>query len=342
MRDIVRGRYPLAEPGCGLTVLSMEGGEITLFGSCVKIKTTGKDSYDTIEDAPESRPVVDQADANLWNGLKVSSFFAVLGSVALFGATIATGGTALILLGGACIAGGASISTGVYSVSSYGKDKLTGSYTSESDFNAGLSESAFRGASAGATVFGIAVCPPAGAAAAQLAGGGTAAAASAGVVDTLVSVIPQIIGIEAAAEMLAQAGKAMLSKPPDGGDAAGGEEEGVYIENGESKGVKGLVGKEFEEYLTDTIGGEGSFKIDGREFDGGIGNRWWEAKSGNYWELLQKNPAALNKFKSDMGHRLRIATQNGATYELFSNTPIPESIKQWLLDKGIYFTELIN
>ena len=94
-----------------------------------------------------------------------------------------------------------------------------------------MSESAFRRASAGATVFGIAVCPPAGAAAAQLAGGGTAAAASAGAVDTLVSVIPQIIGIEAAAEMLAQAGKAMLSKPPDGGDAAGGEEEGVYIEN---------------------------------------------------------------------------------------------------------------
>lgn len=82
-----------------------------------------------------------------------------------------------------------------------------------------MSESAFRGASAGATVFGIAVCPPAG------------AAASAGAVDTLVSFIPQIIGIEAAAEMLAQAGKAMLSKPPDGGDAVGGEEEGVYIEN---------------------------------------------------------------------------------------------------------------
>ena len=82
-----------------------------------------------------------------------------------------------------------------------------------------MSESAFRRASAGATVFGIAVCPPAG------------AAASAGAVDTLVSFIPQIIGIEAAAEMLAQAGKAMLSKPPDGGDAVGGEEEGVYIEN---------------------------------------------------------------------------------------------------------------
>ena len=85
-----------------------------------------------------------------------------------------------------------------------------------------MSESAFRRASAGATVFGIAVCPPAG------------AAASAGAVDTLVSFIPQIIGIEAAAEMLAQAGKAMLSKPPDGDDAVGGEEEGVYIEDGNS------------------------------------------------------------------------------------------------------------
>ncbi len=65
MSEFMKQRYPLAEPGCGLTVLSMEGGEITLFGSCVKIKTTGK-------------------------------------------------------------------------------DKLTGSYTRESDFNAGLSESAFR------------------------------------------------------------------------------------------------------------------------------------------------------------------------------------------------------
>lgn len=207
MSDIASGRYSLADPGCGLTVLSMEGGEITLFGSCVKITTTGQDSYDTIEDAPENRPTVDQADVNLWHGLKVSSFFAFLGSVALFGATIATGGTALILLGGACIAGGASISTGVYSVSSYGKDKLTGSYTSESEFNAGLSESAFRGASAGAEVFGMIVYPPAGAAIAQVAGGGTAAAVSAGAVDTYISVIPQVVGIEAVTEMLAQGGR---------------------------------------------------------------------------------------------------------------------------------------
>ena len=30
------------------------------------------------------------------------------------------------------------------------------------------------------------------------------------------------------------------------------------------------------------------------------------------------------------------------TYEIFSNTPIPESIKQWLTKKGIAFTELLD
>lgn len=43
-----------------------------------------------------------------------------------------------------------------------------------------------------------------------------------------------------------------------------------------------------------------------------------------------------------MGDRLRIATENGTIYEVFSNTPIPESIKQWLTKKGITFTELLN
>lgn len=58
--------------------------------------------------------------------------------------------------------------------------------------------------------------------------------------------------------------------------------------------------------------------------------------------MLEKNPNELAKFKSDMGNRLKIATENGATYEIFANTPIPESIKQWLTKKGIKFTELID
>ncbi len=122
-------------------------------------------------------------------------------------------------------------------------------------------------------------------------------------------------------------------------------ESGVNIRGAGDEGrisAKGLIGHDFEDYLSKTIGGEGSFSVGGRDFDGGIGNRWWEAKSGNYWSMLEENPNKLAKFKSDMGDRLRIATENGATYEIFSNTPIPESVKQWLTKKGITFTELLD
>ena len=106
--------------------------------------------------------------------------------------------------------------------------------------------------------------------------------------------------------------------------------------------AKGLLGKEFEDYLTETIGGEGSFKVDGREFDGGVGSRWWEAKSGDYWNHIKGNPRLLNNFYSDMGDRLRIAKEHGATYELFSNTPIPDFIKDWLTKHGIRFAEILD
>lgn len=58
--------------------------------------------------------------------------------------------------------------------------------------------------------------------------------------------------------------------------------------------------------------------------------------------MLENNPQKLAKFKSDMGNRLAIAKENGATYELFSNRPIPESIKFWLDNKGIPFTETLR
>lgn len=127
-------------------------------------------------------------------------------------------------------------------------------------------------------------------------------------------------------------------KAGDGGEVAGAAAK--ILEEGVS--AKGLIGHDFEDYLSKAIGGDGSFTIGGRDFDGGVGSRWWEAKSGSYWTMLEENPRKLEKFKSDMGDRLKIATENGATYELFSNTPIPESIKQWLTKKGIPFTELLD
>ncbi len=108
------------------------------------------------------------------------------------------------------------------------------------------------------------------------------------------------------------------------------------------KGAKGLFGTDFEEYLTKNIGGNGSFSVGGRDFDGGIGKRWWEAKSGPYWENRVNDPKAIAKFKSDMGDRLKIAEENGATYELFSNTPIPEVFKVYLDKKGIPYTEILE
>lgn len=71
-------------------------------------------------------------------------------------------------------------------------------------------------------------------------------------------------------------------------------------------------------------------------------NRWWEAKSGQFWKMLEDNPKELSRFKDAMGQRKRIAADNGASYELFSNTPIPDSIKEWLTKKGIPFTEILH
>ena len=42
-----------------------------------------------------------------------------------------------------------------------------------------------------------------------------------------------------------------------------------------------------------------------------------------------------------MGERKKIADGHGATLEVFSNTPIPDVVKEWLTEKGIPFTEIL-
>lgn len=43
-----------------------------------------------------------------------------------------------------------------------------------------------------------------------------------------------------------------------------------------------------------------------------------------------------------MGARLKIANDNGASYELFSNTFIPDHVKIWLNQKGIKYYETLE
>ncbi|WP_255556784.1 hypothetical protein [Gilliamella sp. ESL0441] len=107
--------------------------------------------------------------------------------------------------------------------------------------------------------------------------------------------------------------------------------------------AQGLVGKDFENYLNQTLGGKGSFTFKGREFDGAYGPNnsiWYEAKSGRYWQdHAQAGSKGFEKFKSDVGSYASIAKQNGTSFEVHSNTPIPQHVKDWLTSKNIPFKE---
>jgi hypothetical protein len=83
---------------------------------------------------------------------------------------------------------------------------------------------------------------------------------------------------------------------------------------------------------------------EGRDFDAAYenGKKWIEAKSGGYWTNQTSSETGLAKFKSDMGDRLRIAKKNGVDYELFSNSLIPENVKNWLDTKGIKYYEILK
>jgi hypothetical protein len=55
--------------------------------------------------------------------------------------------------------------------------------------------------------------------------------------------------------------------------------------------------------------------------------------------MLLSSKDKLKKFKEDMLRGLNVTRYNGVTYELHSETPIPPSIKDWLTENGIKFTE---
>lgn len=78
-------------------------------------------------------------------------------------------------------------------------------------------------------------------------------------------------------------------------------------------------GKAFEDFLVRKLGGRGSFKVVSklhgtREFDGAVGNVWYEAKSGEALNAILSDMKKLNHFRERMGTGLKIANQNGAKY----------------------------
>lgn len=69
MAGIYNGRYALIAPGSGLTVVSLEDGELNMFGSCTRISTTQWESYPEIEDEPSVLHAGDSIKEKLHTGL---------------------------------------------------------------------------------------------------------------------------------------------------------------------------------------------------------------------------------------------------------------------------------
>ena len=156
MAEIYNGGYALADPSSGLTAFSMECGEINMFGRCTLIRTTQRDSYPIINDAPIELEV--KKESNLFdviiNGAIGISMGILLGacavSIMVVGAT--TGGAALPFLIAAVpfmVASTAAICTTVGTIE---KDLHTGYKRNSMKFFSDLSYSAMDAFTTGATI----------------------------------------------------------------------------------------------------------------------------------------------------------------------------------------------
>ena len=182
MAEIYNGRYALADPSSGLTAFSMECGEINMFGSYTKIRTTERINYLPIADEPiEMLPDEGDLLKCCILGIAVAACFA---AVAIAG--VATGGAALV----ACACIGASVGALTVTVGTVDKYSHTGQGTSLWEFTGDLIEGVVTGVAAGATVYGVIAAAPAWAAA-----GGIKAASLIGASTLTQQVVPTIIEV---------------------------------------------------------------------------------------------------------------------------------------------------
>ncbi len=83
MSEIFKKTYTVAEPGCGLTVFSMEGSEINLFGSRTVIKTSGEDFFEPIKDFLHEKLVEEKADTMYYISMVDTAVLGVLGGICI-------------------------------------------------------------------------------------------------------------------------------------------------------------------------------------------------------------------------------------------------------------------
>lgn len=138
MPIINKGAYVLAEPGGRCTVLSMDGSEIDLFGKFTSIKTTAVDTYNDIMDGLTEKAVEHPAAFQLVLGVAVTALLGGLAVAAVGVAAGLTGGLALAVMAGAAGFARAAVETGIYTVTSFLTDTVTGSHRSNEDYVKGL------------------------------------------------------------------------------------------------------------------------------------------------------------------------------------------------------------
>lgn len=148
MANIMNGRYVLADPSSGLTVFSLDGGKLNMFGHCTKIKAAHCTSYPQIDDEPVELVAKNSIKEKLLTGIAIA---AVLAGVAI--AVAVTGGAALAPL--ACALGGAAIGVSVVTVGTVASDSETGYNRSWEEYLEDLMIGGCIGFAAGASVYNI-------------------------------------------------------------------------------------------------------------------------------------------------------------------------------------------
>lgn len=164
MSDIFKKTYTVAEPGCGLTVFSMEGSEINLFGSYTLISTSAEDFFEPIKDFLHEKFVEEKADTMYHIGVGVAAVLGVLAGVAIgvavcttfgaaLGVAVVAGDTALKFLEAGFMLAGASLFVDNYTSKTLASDKALGYDRSWPEFAGDMLGKIDEGAVAGSLVY---------------------------------------------------------------------------------------------------------------------------------------------------------------------------------------------